>query len=58
MLFTKEELNALGIMVSNTPIKGSDGKFVANLLDKIQAALQAPDDGAPDDAQPGDPEVK
>lgn len=53
MVFTKEELNALGIMVSNAPIKGSDSKFVANLLDKIMAALQAPDNGV----QSGDPEV-
>lgn len=40
-MFTTEELNALGIMVANAPISGKDAKFVAGLLDKIQALLQA-----------------
>lgn len=39
-MFTTEELNALGIMVANAPISGKDAKFVAGLLDKIQALLQ------------------
>ena len=39
-MFTQEELNALGIMVANAPISGKDAKFVAGLLDKIQALLQ------------------
>lgn len=43
MKFTKEELNALGVMVANAPIKGSDGRFVADLLDKIQAMMQQED---------------
>jgi hypothetical protein len=36
---TKEELNALGVIVANAPIKGSDAAFIAELLRKIEAAL-------------------
>lgn len=39
MMFTEEELNAIGLMVSNAPIAGKDAKFVSNLLDKVAAML-------------------
>ena len=43
MQFTKEELNALGVIVSNAPISGKDAPFVANLLAKIGSMIQAED---------------
>lgn len=39
--FTPEELNALGVIVSAATIKGQDAKFIAALLEKIAAKLQA-----------------
>jgi hypothetical protein len=39
MTFTREELNALGVMVSNAPISGKDAAFVAALLEKIKQML-------------------
>lgn len=50
-MFTTDELTALGIMVANAPISGKDARFVAGILDKIQALLQErqaahPPDGA------------
>ena len=39
MEFTPEELNAIGMMVSAAPISGKDAKFVAALLDKVQAMI-------------------
>jgi hypothetical protein len=41
-MFTKEELNTLGIIVSQAPIKGQDAKFIAALLDKIAGLLNQP----------------
>jgi hypothetical protein len=40
MTFTREELNALGVMVSNAPIAGKDAAFVAALLEKIKQMLE------------------
>jgi len=37
--FTKEELNVIGLMVSNAPISGKDAAFVAALLDKLGRML-------------------
>ena len=42
--FTKEELNALGVMVSNAPISGKDAAFVAALLEKIKRLLEQPEE--------------
>jgi hypothetical protein len=42
--FTKEELNALGVMVSNAPISGKDAAFVATLLEKIKRLLEQPEE--------------
>lgn len=39
MMFTEEELNAIGLMVSNAPIAGKDAKFISALLDKVAAML-------------------
>jgi hypothetical protein len=39
--FTKEELNALGVMVSNAPISGKDAPFVAALLEKIKRMMES-----------------
>ena len=41
--FTPEELNALGVMVSNAPISGKDAPFVAALLEKIKRMMQSED---------------
>lgn len=41
--FTRDELNALGIIVSAAQVTGKDAKFIAALLDKISAALEACD---------------
>jgi hypothetical protein len=38
--FTKEELNALGVMVSNASISGKDAPFVAALLEKIKRMME------------------
>lgn len=35
-VFSKEELNAMGVIISNAPIKGSDAAFIAALLAKIE----------------------
>jgi len=40
MTFTREELNALGVMVSNAHIAGKDAAFVAALLEKIKQMLE------------------
>jgi hypothetical protein len=40
--FTKEELNAIAVMVSNAPIAGKDAKFVSGILDKIEASINQP----------------
>lgn len=42
-MFTKEELNIIGLIVSQAPIKGSDAKTIAALLDKIAALLNTPE---------------
>lgn len=40
-MFTKEELNALGLIVSNsTGFKGSDAAFIAALLSKIDRLMK------------------
>jgi hypothetical protein len=39
--FTIEELNALGVMVSNAPISGKDAAFVAALLEKIKRMMES-----------------
>ena len=39
--FTREELNALGVMVSNAPISGKDAPFVAALLEKIKRMMES-----------------
>jgi hypothetical protein len=39
--FNKDELNAIGLMVSNAAISGKDAAFVAALLAKIQRMLNA-----------------
>jgi hypothetical protein len=41
--FTPEELNALGVMVSNAPISGKDAPFVAALLEKIKRMMEQED---------------
>jgi hypothetical protein len=41
--FTPEELNALGVMVSNAPISGKDAAFVAALLEKIKRMMEQED---------------
>ena len=41
MEFTQEELNALGVIVSAAQVSGKDAKFIAALLDKIAAMLNA-----------------
>ena len=41
---TREELNALGVMVSNAPISGKDAAFVAALLEKIKRLLEQPEE--------------
>jgi hypothetical protein len=38
--FNKEELNALGVIISNASISGKDSFFIANLLDKIKKMLE------------------
>ena len=43
-MFTKEELNALGVIVSAAQVSGKDAKFIAALLDKIASLLQEPQD--------------
>jgi hypothetical protein len=43
MEFTKEELNALGLIVSDAKISGKDAPFIAALLEKIAAMLQSKD---------------
>ena len=43
-MFTTAELNIIGLIVSQAPIKGSDAKTIAALLDKIAALLQEPQD--------------
>jgi len=40
--FTKEELNVIGLMISNTQITGKDAPFVAALLAKLQRMVQQP----------------
>lgn len=39
-MFSKEELNAIGVIVSNAPIKGSDAAFIAALLAKIDRLVK------------------
>ena len=39
-MFTKEELNALALIVSAAPVTGKDAKFIAALLDKIAGLLE------------------
>lgn len=38
-MFSKDELNALGIIVSAAQVTGKDAKFIAALLDKIAGLL-------------------
>lgn len=38
-MFSKEELNALGVIVSQATISGKDAKFIVNLLEKIEKEL-------------------
>lgn len=42
-MFSKEELNAIGLIVSQAAIKGSDAAFIAALLKKIEGLINAPD---------------
>lgn len=42
-MFSKDELNVLGLIVAQAPIKGSDAAFIAALLDKIKGLIDAPD---------------
>ena len=42
--FTREELNALGIIVNAAGITGKDAEFIVELKRKIAALLQEPQD--------------
>ena len=42
-MFSREELNALGIIVSAAQVTGKDAKFIASLLDKIAGLLNEPE---------------
>jgi hypothetical protein len=38
--FNKEELNALGVIVSNASISGKDSFFIASLLNKLNKMVE------------------
>lgn len=42
-MFSKDELNAIGLIVSQAATKGSDASFIAALLAKIKGLIDAPD---------------